>query len=262
MSLVWGLLYDLVRAPAFLLLLLLGRADKKAVWIPFGRIAAFALSARATATLLLLNLLCFAVVRALHWPQARFLATFAFSPPALWQGHWPALFLHVFAHADGAHLIGNLVALFVFGRAVERFLGPARLFLAYGLAAVTATLCSALAQGLSGQYVPTLGASGAVAGLIALGVLLSPLYITLEALVPLPLFVVGWLAMATDVLALWSATRGSVDHPAHLGGYLSVLLVVRLLSPKLRAQAGAGFWLNLLTLAFVALLFAWKQGLF
>ncbi len=252
LALLWGLLYDLVRAPVFLVMLLLGRAKLRDALQPIHRVSHFILSARATATLIGLNVLCFAVefVYLRRWPMARFLETFAFSPQVLWQGRVLPIVLHVFSHASLPHLLSNMMALFVFGRVVERLLGPLRLLLAYGLAAMAATLTSLLAQGLSGQYVPTLGASGAVAGLIALGVLLSPLSITFEALIPMPLFLVGWLAMAGDLLALWMKSSDSVDHPAHLGGYLSVVLVYRLLPSKLKAKARFGLLLNVLTILF------------
>jgi membrane associated rhomboid family serine protease len=252
LSLLWGLLYDLVRAPAFLVLLLLGKVEARAALLPLHRVSHFVLSARATTVLIALNILCFAVEVLLQksWPAARFWDTFAFSPQSLWQGRLLPLCLHVFSHASLPHLLSNMLALFVFGRVIEGLLGPWRLLLAYGVAAIAATLTSLLAQGLSGQYVPTLGASGAVAGLIALGVLLSPLTITFEALIPMPLFLVGWLAMAGDLLALWSKSNDSVDHPAHLGGYLSVALVYRVLPSKLKAKARFGLLLNVLTILF------------
>lgn len=256
LSLLWGLLYDLIRAPVFLVLLCLGRADWQQALTPLHRMGRFALSARATATLIVLNVLVFTVELFVQktWSPERFLNTFAFSPQALWHGQTLPLFLHVFAHASLPHLLSNMLALFVFGRVVEQLVGPLRLLFAYGVAAVAATLTSLLAQGLSGQYVPTLGASGAVAGLIALGVLLSPLTITFEALFPMPLFLVGWLAMAADLPALWDKSKDAVDHPAHLGGYLSVVLVYRLLPIKLKAQARFGLLLNVLTILFAIVL--------
>lgn len=256
LSLLWGLIYDLLRAPAFVILLLLGKVELRGALLPLERIWQFVLSARATATLIALNVCCFAIETVLlqKWPTERFLATFAFSPQALWQGRFLPLLLHVFAHASLPHLLSNMLALFVFGRVVERLLGPWRLLTAYGIAALAATLCSLLAQGLAGQYVPTLGASGAVAGLIALGVLLSPLTVTFEALIPMPLFLVGWLAMAGDLLALWQSARDSVDRPAHLGGYLSVALMYRVLPGKLKAKVRFGLLLNVLTILFAMLL--------
>jgi membrane associated rhomboid family serine protease len=152
------------------------------------------------------------------------------------------------------HLGGNMLALFVFGRVVERNLGPWRLLGCYVMAAVCSTALSLLAQGLSGRSVPTLGASGAVAGLCALGILLEPLTLTFEALLPMPLFLVGWVAMAADFAALVApaGAADSIDHPAHLGGYLSVLLLYYALRRQHREKARLGLLINLLTLLLTA----------
>ena len=125
---------------------------------------------------------------------------------------------------------------------------------------MVSTSLSLLAQGLGGRSVPTLGASGAVAGLLALGILLEPLTLTFEALLPLPLFLVGWLAIGTDFLAMWRGSSAAshispIDHPAHLGGYLSVLLAYSLLSRRTQLRARAGLWINILTLLLMAV--AW-----
>ena len=57
-----------------------------------------------------------------------------------------------------------------------------------------------------------------------------------------------------DVLALWAKAKDSVDHPAHVGGYLSVVLVYRLLPHKLKAKARFGLLLNVLTVLFALVL--------
>ncbi len=259
-ALGWGLLYDLLCAPVWLFNLARGRAALRDGLRPLQRLLRFVLSARMTALLILLNLLVFAVelyARGAGWSRAAFIARFALSTDGLGRGEHLPLLTHFFAHVDLVHLGGNMLALFVFGRVVERNLGPWRLLGCYLLAAVCSTALSLLAQGLSGRSVPTLGASGAVAGLLALGILLEPLTITFEALVPMPLFLVGWLAIAADFAALLgrggvAGAPGLVDHPAHLGGYLSVLLGYYVLKRQQRAQARLGLLINLLTLLLMA----------
>ncbi len=256
-GLLWGLLYDLLCAPLWLINLLRGRAKWRDGLRPVDRLQQFALSARMTALLVTLNLLVFAFeiyTRHAGWSRAAFVAHFALSTDGLGRGEQLPLLTHFFAHASPIHLGGNMLALFVFGRVVERNLGPWRLLACYLLAAVCSTALSLLAQGLSGRSVPTLGASGAVAGLVALGILLEPLTLTFEALVPMPLFLVGWLAMAADFAALLGpgAATDPVDHPAHLGGYLSVLLCYYALKQKHQQQARLGLWVNLATLLLMA----------
>lgn len=256
-ALLWGLLADLVRAPLWLAGLALGRARLADGLRPLLRLYRFALAARMTALLITLLLAVFALEVALSHAgleRARWRALFTLSPDGLRRGEHAPLLLHALAHAGLGHLIGNVAALFVFGRVVERHLGPWRLLGAFAVSAACATGLSLLVQGLAGRSVPTLGASGAVAGLVALGVLLEPLAITFEALIPMPLFLVGWLAIAADVLALARTLPGGplpddrIDHPAHLGGYLSVLLYYQALRPTERQRARAGLLINAATL--------------
>lgn len=260
-ALLWGLLYDLLCAPVWLANLARGRARLGDAMRPVDRVVQFVLSARMTTLLILLNLLVFAVelyAKSAGWRRAAFVAAFTLSTDGLGRGEHLPLLTHFFAHADLMHLGGNMLALFVFGRVVERNLGPWRLLGCYLLAAACATALSLLCQGLSGRSVPTLGASGAVAGLVALGILLEPLSLTFEALVPMPLFLVGWLAIAADFAALFgrggpvSSAVDSVDHPAHLGGYLSVLLGYGVLKRQQQAQARLGLLINLATLLLMA----------
>lgn len=228
------------------------------------RLYRFALASRMTVTLIAIVLAGFLaelVAERAGLGRARWLALFTLSPDGLQKGHYAPILLHVFSHAGLGHLLGNVAALFVFGRVVERHLGPWRLLGAFLVSAACATSFSLLAQGLAGRSVPTLGASGAVAGLVALGVLLEPLAITFEALIPLPLFAAGWLAIAADLIALLHSGGASgtapidrIDHPAHLGGYLSVLLYYQALHPGERQRARVGLLINLATLVGLFLL--------
>lgn len=256
-ALLWGLLYDAACAPLWLVGLLVGKTRLEDGLRPLLRLYRFALASRMTVLLIALVLAVFLAEIATERTglgRARWLALFTLSPDGLRRGQYAPLLLHVFSHAGLGHLLGNVAALFVFGRVVERHLGPWRLLGAFLVSAACATSFSLLAQGLAGRSVPTLGASGAVAGLVALGVLLEPLAITFEALIPLPLFAAGWLAIAADLLALFRSGAGGpagvdrIDHPAHLGGYLSVLLFYQALHPDERRRAGVGLVINLVTL--------------
>lgn len=255
--LLWGLLYDLCCAPVLLLRLLRGRARSADLLRPFLRIALFATAARMTALLIALNFAVFAwevLCRAGGMGTAAFLHRFALSPADLQAGRVAPLLLHVFAHASPAHLLGNMLMLFVFGREVERRLGPWRTLAAYLGAAMISTVLSLGAQLALHQDVPTLGASGAVAGMVALGILFAPLAITFEALVPMPLLVLGWLAIAADLGGVLTQRSDGIDHFAHLGGYLSVLSIYALLEPEERQAARLGLLFNLGTALCAALL--------
>lgn len=268
LSLVWGLLYDLACAPVWAVRLVLGTARLSDGLRPLVRIAHFASAARATALLIALNLLVFLaenLAQQAGVTRAQFLHWFALTPADVRSGNTLPIVLHVFAHASPAHLVGNLIPLLVFGRVVERHLGPARVLVVYAAAALLSTALSLGVQVATGHVLPTLGASGAVAGLLALGVLFEPLAITFEALVPLPLCVLGWVAIAADLTGLFAGpgagggAGGEIDHPAHLGGYLTASLFYFALDEAQRQRARTGLLLNALTAAvLVAMRIAWR----
>lgn len=260
-ALILGLLIDLLSAPFWIASLLLGRGRIRDGLRPLIRIAEFALAARATAALIALNLAGFAVelyARLTGMPSQVLARRLGLDLHELLNGNVLSLVTHLFAHASPSHLVANLLALVVFGRTVERHLGPLRVFGAFALAGLTSSLLSLLEPlWFGGPSLPSLGASGAVAGLLALGILLEPLSLTFESLIPLPLCVVGILTMTPDLLGLLRGAAGQVhdgiDHAAHLGGYLVAPLYYFSLPRALKRRARLGL---LLSLGTAALLFA------
>lgn len=152
---------------------------------------------------------------------------------------FPQLLTHIFAHADLAHLVSNLLGLYFLGTIVEQKYGTVRfitLFLVSGLLA-------ALAQVLFYPGSALLGASGAIAGVMAAFVKNHPLArIYLLGVVPLPawLFIFIWV-----IVNIVGAGHGdsSIAFLAHLGGFLAGWLLTYLLSgpdEKPRAPRLAG----------------------
>jgi len=121
----------------------------------------------------------------------------------------------------------------------------------YFAAAVIADVLSAV-MGFGG-----IGASGAIAGLIVTGILLKPFYITyIVGGIPLPLFLVGWLAILADITGILIPAATNINHFAHLGGYLAILLIVFFVSSENKKKMRKGLWINLAILVIV-----WLFGL-
>jgi membrane associated rhomboid family serine protease len=78
-------------------------------------------------------------------------------------GEWWRLILAGFLHADLLHIGFNLYALYNLGRLLERFYGPARTLIVYALSLIGS---SALVLLLSSPEIPTVGASGAIMGVL------------------------------------------------------------------------------------------------
>lgn len=152
-------------------------------------------------------------------------------------GDWPfALALSMWLHADGAHLLGNLVFLWPMAAALEGRIPRGRLvalYLASDLAANAASLLGALAQG--DGFAASIGASGAVSGLmglfvvrcgfarVALGVPLPGVAAMPVVRLRIPAPVWAGLYFALDLsaaLAPPDVRYTGVAHWAHVGGYL------------------------------------------
>ena len=142
----------------------------------------------------------------------------------------------MFLHGGWAHLGFNMLFLWIFGNNVEDRLGRVRYLIFYLLGGLAAAGLQWLAS--RGSDVPTIGASGAIAAVLAGYLVLYPraMVITLIGWIPFPvpamLFLLVWILLqvagaAAGFNALGSDTSG-VAYFAHLGGFAFGLLTVRL----------------------------------
>ncbi len=141
------------------------------------------------------------------------------------------LLSYMFFHGDIFHIFGNMLFLWVFGDNVEDAMGHARFLLFYLACGVLAGLMHTLMQ--TGSTVPLIGASGAVAGVIAAYLMLHPrIRVWVIALKILPLRISALLALgawiATQVVMVFVPQAGPVAWWAHIGGLIAgaVLVVV------------------------------------
>lgn len=141
------------------------------------------------------------------------------------------LLTYMFFHGDIIHLASNMVFLWVFGDNIEDDLGHARFLAFYLLCGIVAGLTHAWMQ--PGSAVPLIGASGAVAGVIAGYIILHPrVRVWVLALKFLPLrlnamFVLGlWIVI--QVIMLFAPRTDAVAWWAHIGGLIAgaVLVVI------------------------------------
>ena len=140
------------------------------------------------------------------------------------------LITYAFMHGGYQHIIFNMIALYMFGGAIERTFGTRDYLIYYFVCLIVA----ALAQLLVVQYFthgiyPTLGASGAIFGLLlAFGMLYPHEKVFLMFLpIPMPawLFVIGY-ALVELTLGV-TGTQAGVAHFAHLGGMVGGYLLIQ-----------------------------------
>lgn len=166
---------------------------------------------------------------------ARFLAD-----PA---GEFITIFTAMFMHGGWAHILGNMLYLWIFGDNVEDRFGHIKYLIFYLLCGVAATFAQ-LAVNPSSN-VPNLGASGAIAGVLGaylvmfpqgrVNVLLGRMVTTTSALIVIGLWFVLQLFLSVGSITSVSDT-GGVAYMAHVGGFIAGIVLAFLLggrSPRL-----------------------------
>ena len=134
-----------------------------------------------------------------------------------------------FLHGSFQHLFFNMFALWMFGCVIERVWGPKKFLFYYLVCGIGAGLSQELVQMLMGSYSLTIGASGAVYGiLLAFGMTFPNERIFIFPL-PVPIKA-KWFVCIYAGIELFSALGSAGDgvaHMAHLGGMLFGFLLIR-----------------------------------
>jgi membrane associated rhomboid family serine protease len=135
-----------------------------------------------------------------------------------------------FLHGGILHLGVNMLALWMFGRDVERVLGSRRFLQYYIACVVSAALLQLLVAYAGATPYPTVGASGGVFGLLLAYGLFFP-YRRLMLLfppIPMPAWLFVSLYAALELVLGVTGTQAGVAHFAHLGGMLGGYLLLQL----------------------------------
>lgn len=139
------------------------------------------------------------------------------------------LVTYMFTHLEFSHIFFNMFAVFMFGRILESYWGTKRYLIYYLVTGIGAGLIQLLICYFQGIPSVTIGASGAVFGLLlAFGMLFpnAPLYIMF---VPIPVkakyFVIGY-GLIEFFFGIANRTGDNVAHFAHLGGMLFGIIMI------------------------------------
>lgn len=147
----------------------------------------------------------------------------------------------LFLHADWMHLIGNMIFLWVFGSSVEEATGHVRFILLYLLSGLAASFGQLMADPSS--TIPTLGASGAISGVMGAYLLVYPfnrvkvlMMLTSFVVIRIPaLLCIGfWIFWQCVEMWMASATPqqedvGGVAWTAHVAGFVAGLFLIAVL---------------------------------
>jgi len=137
---------------------------------------------------------------------------------------------YAFVHANLLHLLFNMWGVFMFGSDLERTWGPRR-YLSYYLAcAVSAAAAQLLVGALTGAQYPTVGASGALFGLLLAFAMVFPNRTVMPLFPPIPMRAPVFVAVygILELVLGVTGTQAGVAHFAHLGGLAGGFLFMRL----------------------------------
>jgi membrane associated rhomboid family serine protease len=154
---------------------------------------------------------------------------------------WLTIFTSMFLHADILHIAGNMLFLWVFGNNIEDSTGRPRFVAFYLLSGIVAVYAQALLDTSSTQ--PTIGASGAVAGVLGAYALLHPrarvltlvfiiflvTVVEIPAMIMLGIWFVLQFLPAVGQLAIpdVAGEGGGVAYLAHVGGFVFGLALIK-----------------------------------
>jgi membrane associated rhomboid family serine protease len=157
---------------------------------------------------------------------------------------WVTLFSSMFMHGGILHIAGNMLFLWVFGNNIEDSMGPAKFVIFYLLAGLVALYSQALID--PGSTAPTIGASGAVAGVLGAYALLHPgarvltlifiiFFVTLVEIPALILLAVWFVLQFIPALGQVAVETGGdqgIAYFAHVGGFLFGLAAIKLFATR------------------------------
>lgn len=152
----------------------------------------------------------------------------------------------MFLHGGWLHIIGNMWVLWIFGDNIEDYLGHFTYLIFYLVCGFAAAITHILLN--AGSNVPTVGASGAIAGIMGAYFLLYPRAKVLT-LVPLIIFFTFWWLPAWIVLGYWFALQffsgaatqvayttqgGGIAFWAHVGGFVTGVALIKIVPHRAR----------------------------
>ena len=173
---------------------------------------------------------------------ARYVSLHGFKNLTL-NGFFVPVLVSMFLHGGWLHLLGNMLFLFVFGRSVEDRYGHLKFLLLYFLSGFAGATLHILLN--AGSRLPSIGASGAIAGVLGAYFICFPrarittlfflIFFFWRVELPAVLVLGYWFLIqfvtGYQMLAIQSATGGGVAWWAHVGGFLTGLVLALILEP-------------------------------
>ncbi|WP_029522729.1 rhomboid family intramembrane serine protease [Persephonella sp. KM09-Lau-8] len=160
-----------------------------------------------------------------------FIHQYGLLPIDLLHFRFDKIFTSMFLHGSFAHLFGNMLFLWIFGNNVEDALGKFKFIIFYLLSGVGAALTQSIISLSAGSYfIPMVGASGAISGVLAAYIKLYPEAKVLTVIPPFIFFIfvlpawffIGyWFFIQVLFAMIVPPNVGGVAWYAHIGGFIT-----------------------------------------
>jgi membrane associated rhomboid family serine protease len=192
-----------------------------------------------TLYLLIINVAVFALQQVMSGPLVQYFALWPLGPDHVFLGDdggtisvgfrpWQ-LVTYAFMHGGFQHIFFNMFALYMFGGTIEQTFGSRNFTIYYFVCLIFAALAQlVVVEYFTHGFAPTLGASGAIFGLLLAFGMLYPREKLMLMFLPIPipawLFVIGYGAI--ELVLGVTGRQADVAHFAHLGGMLGGFLMI------------------------------------
>lgn len=156
------------------------------------------------------------------------------------------LITSMFMHGGIAHIAGNMLYLWIFGDNIENAIGHKRYLFFYLLCGIIASLSHVLATKLLGQnlLIPSLGASGAISGVLGAYILLYPRRRVTMFFIRFITHVSAFWAIGIWIvfqvisgLGMLGGASSGVAYAAHVGGFIAGLVLIKFFLPARTSYA-------------------------
>jgi membrane associated rhomboid family serine protease len=180
-----------------------------------------------------------------HYALNRFIMHYGIVPDHF---TYASILTSMFIHGGFLHILGNMWFLWVFGRGVEDLIGHGKFLFLYFGCGVAAALAHILLN--ANSTVPTVGASGAIAGIMGAYLIKFPrahvvtlvfIFIFITTIdIPAAFLLLYWFAMqffnGVGSVGYSQASSGDVAWFAHVGGFLAGMGLIMLMPTRMRAR--------------------------
>lgn len=168
-----------------------------------------------------------------------FINEYGLVPESIMQGEQlPTLITSTFIHFDIIHLVSNMLFLLIAGDECERAMGSVKFLAFYFVSGIGAGLFHAYMNSTSS--IPTIGASGAIFGVLAAFAILFPfkLVISFVGFIPVPLPAIFFVVVSVglETFYVYTGANPHVAHTAHIGGFLVGVFLTLLFGPSKRGE--------------------------